>query len=172
MNAQQLIRSAEQRLMTEAHKGWKEASPSELHNAISGAAMEAVAPLWKKKEDQRFPRRKAAYLSMEFLVGRLVYNNLYCMGLLDDCKKEWIRPFWKISRMTLLAMAGWAVWLPASWTVPSPAMFPSPVTGFASATASSGKPLWMAVSVRNRMTGRVSGIPGLSAVKMKLWLFP
>jgi len=50
MNAQQLIRSAEQRLMTEAHKGWKEASPSELHNAISGAAMEAVAPLWKKKD--------------------------------------------------------------------------------------------------------------------------
>ena len=87
MNAQQLIKNAEQRLMTEAHKGWKEASPAELHNAISGAAMDAIAPLWKKKEDQRFSRRQAAYISMEFLVGRLVYNNLYCMGLLDDCKK-------------------------------------------------------------------------------------
>ena len=87
MNARQLIRDAEQRLMTQAHKGWKDASPAELHNAISGAAMDAVAPLWKQKEDERFPRRQAAYLSMEYLVGRLVYNNLYCMGLLEETKK-------------------------------------------------------------------------------------
>ena len=87
MNAKQLIRDAEQRLMTEAHKGWKDASPAELHNAVSGAAMDAIAPLWKKKEDERFPRRKAAYLSMEYLVGRLIYNNLYCMGLLEETKK-------------------------------------------------------------------------------------
>ena len=87
MNAKTVIRDAEQRLMTEAHKEWKDASAVELHNAISGAAMDAIASLWKKKEDARFPHRKAAYLSMEFLVGRLVYNNLYCMGLLEDAKK-------------------------------------------------------------------------------------
>lgn len=87
MNAKQLIVNAEQRLMTEKHKTLKEATAAELHNAISGAVMDAIAPIWKKKEDERFPRRKAAYLSMEYLVGRLVYNNLYCMGLLDDTKK-------------------------------------------------------------------------------------
>ena len=87
MNAKQLIVNTEQRLMTEKHKTLKEATAAELHNAISGAAMDAIAPIWKKKEDERFPRRKAAYLSMEYLVGRLVYNNLYCMGLLDDTKK-------------------------------------------------------------------------------------
>ena len=64
MNAKQLIANAEQRLMTEKHKTLKEATATELHNAISGAAMDAVAPIWKKKEDERFPRRKAAYLSM------------------------------------------------------------------------------------------------------------
>ena len=87
MNAKTLIRDAEQRLMTEAHKEWKDASAVELHNAISGAAMDAIASLWKKKEDARFPHRKAAYLSMEFLVGRLIYNNLYCMGLLEETKE-------------------------------------------------------------------------------------
>ena len=87
MNAKQLLRDAEQRLMTESHKVLKEASAFELHNALSGAAMDAIAPLWKKKEDARFPYRQAAYLSMEFLVGRLVYNNLYCMGLLEETKK-------------------------------------------------------------------------------------
>ena len=84
MNAKQLVKDAEQRLMTETHKTLNEASAAELHNALSGAAMDAVAPLWKKREDARFPRRQAYYLSMEFLVGRLVYNNLYCMGMLDE----------------------------------------------------------------------------------------
>ena len=77
MNAKQLIKDAETRLMTECHKDLKQASAQELHNAISGAAMDALAPLWAKKEAARAGRRQAAYLSMEFLVGRLVYNNLY-----------------------------------------------------------------------------------------------
>ena len=84
MNAKQLIKDAEKRLMTECHKNLSCASAQELHNALSGAAMDALAPLWARKEDARFPHRQAAYLSMEFLVGRLIYNNLYCMGLLDD----------------------------------------------------------------------------------------
>ena len=84
MNATQLIRDAERRLMTECHKTLAGASPTELHNAISGAVMDAISPLWKKKEDERFSRRQAYYLSMEFLVGRLVFNNLYCMGLLEE----------------------------------------------------------------------------------------
>ena len=86
MNAKQLMKDAEQRLMTECHKELPQATATELHNALSGAAMDALAPLWAKKEADRFPRRQAAYLSMEFLVGRLIYNNLYCMGLLDEVK--------------------------------------------------------------------------------------
>ena len=86
MNAAQLISRAEERLLTEAHHTLAEASVAELHNAISAAAMEALAPLWRQKEQERFPRRQAYYLSMEYLMGRLVYNNLYCMGLLEEVK--------------------------------------------------------------------------------------
>ena len=86
MNAKQLLKDAEMRLMTECHKDLAHASAYELHNAVSGAAMDAIAPLWSRKESERFQRRQAAYLSMEFLVGRLVYNNLYCMGVLDEVK--------------------------------------------------------------------------------------
>ena len=86
MNAKQLIKKAEQHLMTENHKELKNASAAELHNAIAGAAMDELAPLWKRKEEERFPHRAAVYLSMEFLVGRLVYNNLYCMGLLEETR--------------------------------------------------------------------------------------
>jgi len=87
MNAKQLLKDAEMRLMTECHKDLSRASAYELHNAVSGAAMDALAPVWAKKEAERSAHRQAAYLSMEFLVGRLVYNNLYCMGLLDEVKE-------------------------------------------------------------------------------------
>ena len=87
MNAKQLLKDAEMRLMTECHKDLSHASAYELHNAVSGAAMDALAPVWAKKEAERSAHRQAAYLSMEFLVGRLVYNNLYCMGLLDELKE-------------------------------------------------------------------------------------
>ncbi len=86
MNAKQLLKDTEMRLMTETHKTLAEASAVELHNALSAAAMDAIAPLWADKEAKRFVKRQAYYLSMEFLVGRLVYNNLYCMGLLEEVR--------------------------------------------------------------------------------------
>ena len=67
MNAKQLLKDAEQRLMTEYHKDLKHATAQELHNAVSGAAMDALAPVWTRKEAARFPRRQAAYLPWSFL---------------------------------------------------------------------------------------------------------
>ena len=87
MNAKQLIQATETLLLTQAHKTLPEATAAELHNALSAAAMEALAPVWAEKEAERFPKRQAFYLSMEYLVGRLIYNNLYCMGLLEDAKR-------------------------------------------------------------------------------------
>ena len=86
MNATQLLQDAERRLYTESHKTFQQASAIELHNAIAGAAMDALTPVWVEKEAERFSRRQAYYLSMEYLMGRLVYNNLHCMGLLDEIK--------------------------------------------------------------------------------------
>ena len=86
MNAKELIQSAERNLLTQSHKTLPEATAAELHNALSAAAMEALAPLWQRKEAERFPARQAYYLSMEYLMGRLVYNNLYCMGLLEETR--------------------------------------------------------------------------------------
>ena len=87
MNAKQLIQTAETVLLTQTHKTLPEATAAELHNALSAAAMEALAPLWREREAERFPKRQAYYLSMEYLVGRLVCNNLYCMGLLEDTRR-------------------------------------------------------------------------------------
>ncbi len=86
MNAQELIQMTETNLLTQCHKTLSEASPAELHNALSAAALEVLTPVWVEKEAERAGKRQAYYLSMEYLTGRLIHNNLYCMGLLPQVR--------------------------------------------------------------------------------------
>ena len=87
MNANELIARAETLLLTREHIALNQANAIQLHDALASAAMEALAPLWAEKERERAGKRQAYYLSAEYLVGRMVYNNLFCMGLLDDARR-------------------------------------------------------------------------------------
>ena len=87
MNAKELIRDTERLLLTQEHCTLAEATAPQLHNALAMAAMEALTPTWVKCEQKRAGKRQAYYLSAEYLMGRMVYNNLYCLGLLEDAKK-------------------------------------------------------------------------------------
>ena len=58
----------------------KEASTKELYNAVSKAAMKTLGREWGLNASGK----KVCYLSAEFLIGRLVYNNLYNMGLFSQ----------------------------------------------------------------------------------------
>jgi len=62
------------------------ASAVQLHDGISEAVMMAIAPMWADDHAARLEKRHALYLSAEYLVGRLVYNNLYSLGILDEVK--------------------------------------------------------------------------------------
>lgn len=55
----------------------KEANVTELYNAVSKAAMRTLNKDWGLDSMDK----KVCYLSAEFLIGRLVYSNLYNMGL-------------------------------------------------------------------------------------------
>ena len=68
----------------EYHAQPKELTPEQLHCAVSGLVMEELSPAWEKSRAAHDKARKASYLSMEFLVGRAVYNNLLCLDLLDS----------------------------------------------------------------------------------------
>lgn len=61
-------------------KNIQEASTVELYDAVSKAVMKAVAADWRKP----LKEKRACYFSAEFLVGRLIYNNLLNLGLLDQ----------------------------------------------------------------------------------------
>ena len=63
------------------------ATPQELHEALGNAVMMAVSDNWNHSKRTRMPQRKAYYISAEYLIGRLVYSNLYNLGILDEMKK-------------------------------------------------------------------------------------
>lgn len=65
-------------------KDIKSASPEKIHNALGETIMELYADRWNNSRQEHLSKRRAAYLSMEFLVGRAVYNNLLCLGIYDE----------------------------------------------------------------------------------------
>jgi len=65
----------------------QEAHAYALHDALGQAVMMAVSDNWKRSKQARMPARKAYYISAEYLIGRLVYANLYNMGILEEMKQ-------------------------------------------------------------------------------------
>ncbi len=56
------------------------ASTAQLYQAVSKAAMGRACPRWTREPG----KKRAYYFSAEFLMGRLVYNNLMNLGLLEE----------------------------------------------------------------------------------------
>ncbi|MBR4864939.1 MAG: glycogen/starch/alpha-glucan phosphorylase [Oscillospiraceae bacterium] len=65
----------------------REASATELHEALGTAVMMNISENWNNSKHTRMHQRKAYYISAEYLIGRLVYSNLYNLGILDEMKQ-------------------------------------------------------------------------------------
>ena len=65
-------------------KDIKSATPQAIHNALGDTVMELYSDRWNASREEHLSKRRAGYLSMEFLVGRAVYNNLLCLGIYDE----------------------------------------------------------------------------------------
>ncbi len=68
--------------LAELTDGEKPTAP-QLHDALARSIMKQAVPVMAKSAPKG---RSASYFSAEFLVGRAVYNNLMCLGLLDDAE--------------------------------------------------------------------------------------
>ena len=64
----------------------KDASAEELHEALGKSVMMAISDNWRHSKKVRETQRKAYYFSAEYLIGRLVYSNLFNLGILDEMK--------------------------------------------------------------------------------------
>ena len=62
-------------------------TPYEIHTAIGNAVLKYTNDSWNKSREAHKNSRRACYFSMEFLVGRAVYNNILCLGLWDETEE-------------------------------------------------------------------------------------
>ena len=58
-------------------------SVSQLHTASAKAVMSIIGEDWEKSRKKHREARCACYFSAEFLIGRMIYNNLLSAGLTD-----------------------------------------------------------------------------------------
>ena len=86
IDVQALVSDAAEIIKCKYHADMRDASAVQLHEGISDAVMKAIAPVWADGHAERLTHRRALYLSAEYLVGRLVYSNLFSLGILEDVK--------------------------------------------------------------------------------------
>ncbi len=82
-----ILKWTEARLKYTHDVSLQEATPQQLHEALGQAVMMAISDSWNNSKHTRMHSRKAYYISAEYLIGRLVYSNMFNMGILDEMKQ-------------------------------------------------------------------------------------
>ena len=86
-NCKNILKWTEAQLKYTHDVSLENANAQELHDALGQAVMMAISDNWSHAKKCRMGERKAFYLSAEYLIGRLVYSNLFNLGILDELKK-------------------------------------------------------------------------------------
>ena len=86
LNCRDILKWTEAQLKYTYDVSLKEATAEELHEALGQAVMMAISDNWSHAKKTRMPDRKAYYISAEYLIGRLVYSNMFNLGILDEMK--------------------------------------------------------------------------------------
>ena len=87
IDCQNILQWTEAQLKYTYDVSLKDASAEELHDALGRSVMMAISDNWSHSKKIRETQRKAYYFSAEYLIGRLVYSNLFNLGILDEMKK-------------------------------------------------------------------------------------
>lgn len=84
----EIVKEAAQLAKSKYLKEINELTPYELHDVISTSVMGYISDDWMNSRKKRITERTAYYFSAEFLVGRMVHNNLVSKGVYDEIEKD------------------------------------------------------------------------------------
>lgn len=65
----------------------EDATTGQLHEALGRVVMDAIADDWYESRHAHERARCAYYFSAEYLTGRMVYNNLFALGILEQVRQ-------------------------------------------------------------------------------------
>ena len=63
-------------------------SVSEFHNVLSKAILGIISKNWQKNKSFQLKKKQAFYFSAEFLMGRMIQNNLMALGFIDEINDD------------------------------------------------------------------------------------
>ena len=86
LNCNQIVSQTRTLLRLQHDVGISDATPAQLHDALGQVIMMEITKKWYECKRQRGTGRHAYYFSAEYLIGRLVYSNLFNLGILDELK--------------------------------------------------------------------------------------
>lgn len=86
MNKEKMMNNIIELAKSDYCKELNELSPAELHYVVGKAVMGEISDKWNASKKNHASKRRAYYLSAEFLMGRMMYNNLFNLGILNEVK--------------------------------------------------------------------------------------
>lgn len=151
----------------------EELTPAELHYSLGKAVMGEIAGNWEASKIKHDSERRAYYFSAEFLMGRMMYNNLYCLGILEDVTKLLKRRaltsmYLRISTMPLLVTAVSADLPLVSSTVLLHRKYRLTATESVTSTVFSSSLSKTVIRLKQLITGRDLKIRGATVLKTRL----
>ncbi|MDO5561079.1 MAG: glycogen/starch/alpha-glucan phosphorylase [Oscillospiraceae bacterium] len=85
MNKQNLLKDLD--LQLDSLKAQGTVTAQKLHDTLSSVIMKYINTDWHISRESHLDGRRACYFSMEFLIGRSIYNNLLCLDICTDAAK-------------------------------------------------------------------------------------
>lgn len=87
INKELLAKRVRGHAMTSYGRDFDELSDQEKFKSVSKALMEEIVPKWRHSIEKFEGKKKAYYLSAEFLMGRALSNNLINLGEMEELKE-------------------------------------------------------------------------------------
>ena len=87
LDATSIVERTETLLKQRHDETLMETNAARLHGCLGEAVMQAISEQWNRCRKERLSLRKACYFSAEYLMGRLIYSNLYNLGILKEIRE-------------------------------------------------------------------------------------